>query len=238
MRIAMWSGPRNLSTAMMYSFAARGDCAVWDEPFYAPYLAVSGKPHPMAAAIIAAHEADPAKVTARCKGPVPQEHSLFYQKQMPHHMLPGFDLTFMSACTNVFLIRHPARVIASYARKMESAELADIGFAAQAELFDREANRLGHAPVVIDSFDIRANPKAALTALCDAIGISFFEKMLHWPSGGHPGDGVWAQHWYGAVHGSTGFEAAEGQLPDLTGAYADLVQAALPFYDLLAQHKI
>jgi len=238
MRIAMWSGPRNLSTAMMYSFAARGDCAVWDEPFYAPYLAVSGKPHPMAAEIIAAHEADPAKVAARCKGPVPQEQSLFYQKQMPHHMLPGFDVTFMSACTNVFLIRHPARVIASYARKMQSADLADIGFAAQADLFDREANRLGHAPIVIDGFDIRANPRESLSKLCVAIGISFSDKMLSWPAGGHRDDGIWARHWYGAVHRSTGFETAEGPLPALTGEYAALAEAAMPYYSRLAQHKI
>jgi hypothetical protein len=223
---------------MMYSFAARGDCAIWDEPFYAAYLAATGKQHPMAAAIIAAHEADPAKVSARCKGPIPQEQRLFYQKQMPHHMLPEFDLTFMSSCTNVFLIRHPARVIASYARKMESAELADIGFAAQTELFDREANRLGHAPVVIDSFDIRADPKAALIRLCDALGISFSEKMLNWPAGGHADDGIWAQHWYGAVHQSSGFGAAEGPSPQLDGAYAALAEAAMPFYDSLARYKI
>lgn len=238
MRIAMWSGPRNLSTAMMYSFAARGDCAIWDEPFYAAYLAATRKPHPMADEIIAAHETDPARVSACCKGPVPQGQSLFYQKQMPHHMLPGFDLTFMSACTNVFLIRHPARVIASYARKVESADLADIGFAAQTELFDREANRLGHAPIVIDSFDIRADPRASLTALCNAIGIGFTDKMLNWPAGGHAEDGVWARHWYGAVHRSTGFEAAEGPLPILQGSYAALAEAAMPFYDCLAQYKI
>jgi hypothetical protein len=157
---------------------------------------------------------------------------------MPHHMLPGFDLTFMSSCTNVFLIRHPARVIASYARKMESAELADIGFAAQTELFDREANRLGRAPVVIDSFDIRVDPRASLTALCHAIEISFTDKMLAWPAGGHAGDGIWARHWYGAVHRSTGFEAAEGPLPQLDGPYAALAEAAMPFYDSLARYKI
>tara|TARA_R110002096_G_scaffold24713_18_gene77808 strand:- start:6072 stop:6776 length:705 start_codon:yes stop_codon:yes gene_type:complete len=234
----MWSGPRNLSTALMYSFAARGDCAVWDEPFYAPYLAVSGRPHPMAAEIIATHEADPARVSARCKGPIPQEQRLFYQKQMPHHMLPEFDLTFMSACTNVFLIRHPARVIASYARKMESAELADIGFAAQAELFEREANRLGRAPIVIDCFDIRADPKAALGKLCKAIGIPFSDRMLTWPAGGHVNDGIWARHWYGAVHRSTGFEAVEGPVPGLTGPYAALAEAAMPYYSSLERHKI
>lgn len=238
MKIAMWSGPRNLSTAMMYAFAARGDCTVWDEPYYAPYLRTTGFAHPMADKIIAAHECDPGKIAARCKGPASQGQSLFYMKHMPHHMLPGFDLGWMADCVNVFLIRHPARVIASYARKLEGPALADIGFVQQAALFDAEAARLGHAPIVIDSFDIRADPGRMLAKLCAAIGIEFTPKMLHWPKGGHPDDGVWAAHWYGAVHRSTGFEVAEGELPDLRGAYADLCQQALPYYEALAAHKL
>lgn len=237
-RIAMWSGPRNLSTAMMYSFAARGDCAVWDEPYYAPYLAASGIEHPMRAEILAAHEPDPAKVAARCIGPIPHEQSLFYMKHMPHHMLPGFDLSWMAACVNVFLIRHPARVIASYAKKREGPTLADVGVVQQAELFDREADRLGRPPIVIDSADIRANPRAALTALCAAIGIPFTEKMLHWPSGGLAEDGIWASHWYGAVHRSTGFEDPEGPLPYLAGPDGALTAAAMPYYEKLAKQKI
>jgi hypothetical protein len=238
MKIAMWSGPRNLSTALMYSFAARGDCAVMDEPFYAPYLAASGKPHPMAAQIAAAHETDPQRVAAACRAPAPQGSSMVYQKHMPHHMLPGFDLGWMSSCQNVFLIRHPARVIASYARKLEGPTLEDIGFAAQTALFEAEADRLGQAPLVIDSVDIRADPAGALSKLCAALGIEFTEKMLHWPAGGHASDGVWAAHWYGAVHRSTGFEDPEGPLPALAGDYAKLLDAALPHYETLARYKI
>jgi hypothetical protein len=238
MKIAMWSGPRNLSTAMMYSFAARGDCAVWDEPFYAAHLAATGKAHPMVSEILVAHETDPVLIAARCSGPNPQGQSHFYQKQMPHHMLPSFDLSFMSACTNVFLIRHPARVVASYARKVESVDLNDIGFVAQADLFDRERDRLGYAPLVIDSSDIRANPELALSQLCAALGIPFTAQMLRWPAGGHSEDGVWAPYWYGAVHRSSGFEQAEGPIPKLEGAYAALADAALPYYEALAQHKL
>jgi hypothetical protein len=145
-RIAMWSGPRNLSTAMMYAFAARGDCAVWDEPFYAAYLDATGLNHPMAEQIIAAHEPDPDVVASTCKGPVPDGQSLFYQKHMTLHMIPQIDRRWMRSCTNVFLIRHPARVVASYAKKRQGATLEDIGFTQQAALFDEVAGWSGAIP--------------------------------------------------------------------------------------------
>ncbi len=234
----MWSGPRNLSTAMMYAFAARGDCAVWDEPFYAAYLAATGLDHPMRAEILAAHEADPARVAAACSGPIPQEQSLFYQKHMTVHMIPGLGRGFMRDCVNVFLIRHPARVVASYAKKREGPTLLDIGFVQQAELFDEVTGWLGRPPVVVDSLDIRANPRETLDKLCKAIGIPFTEKMLIWPAGGHPSDGIWAPHWYGAVHRSTGFEEPEGPLPDLSPEYQALADQALPHYQRLAAFKL
>jgi hypothetical protein len=237
-RIAMWSGPRNLSTAMMYSFAARGDCTVWDEPFYAAYLDATGVSHPMRDDIIAAHESDPDVVAATCKGPVPLGNPVFYQKHMTLHMVPEFDRRWMRSCTNVFLIRHPARVIASYAKKREGATLADIGFVQQSELFDEVAAWSGTDPVVIDSDDIRAEPEAMLQKLCAAIGLTFTRKMLRWPAGGNAADGVWAPHWYAAVHRSTGFDGAEGPLPALGGTYADLAAQALPYYERLAARKI
>ncbi len=238
MKIAMWSGPRNLSTAMMYSFAARGDCAVVDEPFYAAYLAQTGIIHPMNAEILASQANDPAKVAAQLSGPNPAQKQIYYQKHMTHHMLTDMDLAWMAQCENVFLIRHPARVIASYARKREGPSLSDIGFPQQAALFQREADRLGRAPLVIDSFDIRANPKVALSRLCAALNIPFSDNMLHWPAGGHPDDGIWARHWYGAVHRSTGFEDAEGPLPDLSAEYAALLDSALPYYETMVPYKL
>jgi sulfotransferase family protein len=227
MRIVMWSGPRNLSTAMMYSFAARGDCAVWDEPFYAPYLKITGLAHPMADQIIAAHENNADKVAAAITGPIPDGKPHFYMKHMPHHMLDGVPMGWAKDCVHIHLIRHPARVIASYAAKREDPTLEDIGFAQQQSLY----RRIGG--IVVNSHDIRAQPEAMLRKLCVEIGLPFRESMLHWTAGGLPEDGVWASHWYGAVHKSTGFAGAEGALPDLKGAYGDLCAAALPAYQAL-----
>lgn len=232
MRVAMWSGPRNLSTAMMYAFAARGDFAVWDEPFYAAYLEATGLDHPMRAEVLGAHERDPEAVARRCAGPVPGGKPHAYMKHMAFHILDGFPMGWVEVCTHVHLIRHPARVVASYAAKREHPTLADIGFEAQAEIFAKCPGP------VIDSADIRANPDRALRALCAEIGLAFDPRMLSWPAGGHPDDGVWAAHWYGAVHRSTGFAGAEGALPELGGDYAALVRAAMPFYEEMSARAL
>ena len=236
-RIAMWSGPRNLSTAMMYAFAARGDCAVVDEPFYGAYLNATGIDHPMKTAVIAAQDNDPLAVGQALLGPIPQGQSLFYQKHMTLHMIPEFDRAFLRGLTNVFLIRHPARVVASYARKREAPTLTDIGFVQQAELFDQVAGWLGHAPLVIDSGDIRADPGKALANLCAALVIPYTERMLHWPAGPKPYDGVWAPHWYGAVHASSGFAGPEDPSPILTGPFADLAEQAMPYFTSLQAYR-
>jgi hypothetical protein len=186
MRIAMWSGPRNLSTASMYSFAARGDFVVMDEPFYAPYLAATGADHPMRDAILAAHETDPQAVARDCRDTPGRPH--LYMKHMPHHMVDGFPLDWARDCVNIHLIRHPARVIASYSAKREAPTLEDIGFVQQTRLYEA----LGG--VVIDSADIRAAPEQALRRLCDAIGLGFDPAMLSWPAGPRAEDGVWAAH--------------------------------------------
>ena len=236
LRIAMWSGPRNLSTALMYAFAARGDCAATDEPLYAAYLAATGLDHPMRAEVLAAQPQDPAQVVLT--GPAPGGQPVWYQKHMVHHILPSTPLGWMDHCRHAFLIRHPARVIASYVRKREAPTAEDLGFVQQAELFDRIAQRTGSAPPVIDSATIRAQPEPALRALCAALGLDFTPRMLSWPAGPKPFDGVWASHWYHAVHASTGFEAAEGPLPDLPPAYARLADAAMPAYQAVARHAL
>ena len=237
MRIAMWSGPRNLSTAMMYSFGARSDCAVVDEPFYAAYLAMTGLDHPLRDEILTAQDNDPGAVAAALTRPIPGGRQHFYQKHMTQHMVPGIPRGWMADVVNVFLIRHPARVLASYAAKRENPTLEDIGFVQQLELFEH-AVALGKTAVVIDSADIRADPEGMLRKLCDAIGLGFEPSMLHWSQGGHAQDGVWAAHWYGAVHRSTGFAGAEGKPPTMNGQESALAEKAMMAYRRLESFKI
>ncbi len=232
MRLAMWSGPRNLSTAMMYSFGARSDFAVVDEPFYAAYLTLTGLQHPMRDEIIASQPTDPQEVIEQLLGSIPAQKPHFYQKHMAQHMIDGVPRDWITQVTNVFLIRHPARVAASFSAKYDNPTLADIGFVQQAELYE-QLTAQGHAPVVIDSADIRRDPETMLKRLCAAIDLPWDPAMLNWPKGGHPDDGVWAAHWYASVHGSTGFAAAEGPLPGLDGPRADLAKAAMPAYEKL-----
>ncbi len=227
----MWSGPRNLSTAMMYSFAARGDTRVVDEPFYAAYLAQTGVDHPLRSDVLNAQSKDPETVTKTLISPVSEP--VFYQKHMTHHMLLDWSMDWMDQIQNVFLIRHPARVIASYARKRERPTLDDIGFAQQVRILETVKD-----PIVVDSSDIRANPSEMLQKLCVAVGVPWTENMLRWPSGGHADDGVWASHWYGAVHRSTGFDGPEGPLPDLDDQFEKLAEQAMPFFEHMSALKI
>lgn len=220
MKIAMWSGPRNLSTAMMYSFGNRADFDVWDEPFYAAYLKETGIDHPMRQDVLAAHETDPNAVSDHIKS----ASGNFYMKHMGFHMQPGFPMDWAEECVNVHLIRHPARVVASYAAKRENPTLRDIGFEQQVDVYEQFPGP------VIDSADVRRDPEGMLQKLCAEIGLGFDPAMLKWPSGPKVFDGAWAPHWYNAVHKSTGFAGEEGSLPEVGGDAAELLRAALPFY--------
>ncbi|GAB5447064.1 sulfotransferase-like domain-containing protein [Gymnodinialimonas sp.] len=230
MRIAMWSGPRNLSTALMYAFGNRADCEAWDEPFYAAYLAVSGADHPMRAACLAAQPPDPFAVVERVLATTAKPHQ--YLKLMTHHMLPGFPLDWAEGVSNVHLIRHPARVIASYANKRDTMTLEDIGFAQATTIYEALPGP------IIDSADIRRAPEAMLRALCAAIGLPYDPAMLAWAAGPKPFDGAWAPHWYDAVHRSTGFAAAEGPLPKVALQHQGLLGAALPIYQTMHAQRV
>jgi len=237
MRIAMWSGPRNLSTAMMYSFGNREDFAVVDEPFYAAYLAATGLDHPMRDQILASQSQDAEAVAEALIGSIPGEKSHFYQKHMTQHMIPEVPRDWMGEVTNVFLLRHPARVVASFSAKYDAPTLSDIGFSQQTELYEQIVAS-GDVPVIIDSADIRRNPEDMLRKLCDRLDLAWDPAMLSWKKGGHPDDGVWAAHWYGAVHDSTGFAGPEGALPELDGALARLTEEAMPHYEKLYVHRL
>ena len=232
MIIAMWSGPRNLSTAMMRSFGAREDCAVLDEPFFAPFLAVSGKAHPGRKETLAAHETDPEKVAKLCAAKTSEAYS--FQKHMPHHMLPCFPTAWMKEAKHFFLLRHPCRVIASYAKGRAEFSFDDLGFAAQRKLWEA----LGRPPV-IESETILQNPEAALRALCAAIDIPFDPAMLSWASGRREEDGAWAPWWYESVWASTGFTAPPSpELPDILAPHLPLLEGCLSHYETLASQSL
>ena len=233
-RIAMWSGPRNLSTALMRAFGNRPDCSVSDEPFYAAYLQLSGVNHPMRAAVLASQPTDWRTVAASLIGPAPGGAHLWYQKHMTHHMLPEIGRGWMRACSHAFLIRHPRRVLASYAAKRQEVALGDIGFEEQDELFERAADLAGAAPPVVDADALLADPRGMLTRLCAALAIPFHAAMLAWPAGARDTDGVWGAHWYDTVNASTGFAPAR-PMPRLDEPHLQrLEEEALPIYERLS----
>ncbi len=231
--IAMWSGPRNLSTALMYSFDNRADTQVWDEPFYAAYLGATGIDHPLRDEVLNAYETDPHVVAAHCLQQ-PAGARVFYQKHMTHHMVEGFPLDWMERVRNAFLIRAPEAVIASYDAKRRRPTLDDLGFVRQHELFERMADRLGQAPPVVDADAVRRAPEPALRRLCAALDIPFDPAMLAWPAGPRPCDGLWASHWYDAIHRSTGFSPSRPHRP-LDAAELRLAEAAAPHHAALAR---
>ena len=240
-RIAMWSGPRNISTAMMRAFGARADCAVSDEPFYAAYLHATGLDHPLRDEVIASQPTDWRAVAAAMTGPPPEGKPVWYQKHMTHHMLPGYGLDWCDRLVNVFLIRAPEAVLASYAQKREGAfGLEEIGLPAQLAQFERAAQRLGMAPPVVEGQDVLADPGGVLAALCAACGIAFDAAMLSWAPGRRASDGVWAPAWYDAVERSTGFERPRREVAfdDLPDSLRPIAAAARPLYETLARHKL
>jgi hypothetical protein len=204
-RIAMWSGPRNISTAMMRSWGNRADTIVIDEPFYAFYLKATGKRHPGADEVIAKGETDGQKVIERLLAPIPNGKRICFHKQMTHHLLPGLDRRWLGAVTNCFLIRDPAEVIASYIKKNVDPALEDLGFVQQGEIFDCLGQHSASAPPVIDARDVLEDPRRILGLLCAAVGVEFDDAMLSWRPGSRETDGIWAKHWYGEVITSTCF---------------------------------
>jgi len=237
-RIAMWSGPRNLSTAMMRSFGSRSDTFISDEPFYGCFLKNSGADHPMRDEVIAAVDCDWLSVMEGLRAETPTGQQIWYQKHMWHHMVGPIGYSDFDGFTHAFLIREPERMIASYLRKRETAAFEDFGLERQAEFFEREADRLGVAPPVIDANDVLAAPKAVLSALCEALGIPWETAMLGWEAGRRETDGPWAPHWYTAVESSSGFGPPEREPIEIDDEARHLADRCQPFYERLSAHRI
>ena len=213
MRIACWSGPRNISTALMRAFASRADCAVVDEPLYAAYLADTGKLHPGRDAILASQDQDWRRVSRWLVSEPPDGKAHWYQKHMAHHLLPDRLEPWLDALVHVFLVRDPAEMLSSLLAVWPEAELEDTGLPQQVGLFER----LGATSPVIDGRAVMDAPESTLRELCAAIELPWDPAMLTWDPGPRPEDGIWAEHWYAGVHRSTGFEPwrpRDIQIPD------------------------
>ncbi|MFC0533778.1 sulfotransferase-like domain-containing protein [Phytohabitans kaempferiae] len=231
-RVAMWSGPRNVSTALMRSFGSRADTLVVDEPLYAYYLSTTGIDHPGREDVLASQPRRWADVAAALTGPLPAGVSVYYQKHMAHHLLPEVGRDWLAGLAHAYLIRDPAHVVASYAKVRGAPTLADLGYAQQVELF-----RTRGGPVV-DAADLLRDPAGVLSRLCAALGIAFDPAMLGWAPGRRDTDGVWAPHWYAGVEASTKFGSytpPSGPVPD---RLAPLVDEARPYYDELYAHRV
>jgi hypothetical protein len=238
MRIAMWSGPRNISTAMMRSWGNRPDTLVCDEPFYAYYLRATGAAHPGAAQIIRQGETDWRKVVTTLTGDSPPGKSIFYQKQMAHHLLPEIDRSWLAEVTNCLLIRDPAEVITSYIRKNYDPTPHDLGFPQQAEIFGWLRSHREVTPPVIDARDVLQQPRKALGLLCDALGVPFDPSMLAWPPGPRDTDGVWAPYWYAEVFNSTGFQPYRPKLDPVPSHLTAVFEECLDLYHHLFAHRL
>ena len=238
LRLAMWSGPRNISTAMMRSWGNRTDTVVCDEPLYAYYLNATKKPHPGVEEVIAAGETDWKRVAENLTGPIPGGKQIWYQKHMTHHLLPEVGRDWLGRVTNCFLIRHPREMLASYVKIVEAPELMDTGFPQQTEIFEWVREYTGRIPPVLDSADVLKNPRLMLGLVCDALGIKFQETMLAWPPGPRATDGVWAKHWYGEVEKSTGFRPYQPKQIDLPEWLQPIYKQCLERYERLYEHRL
>jgi len=239
-RIAMWSGPRNISTALMRALGNRPDTFVIDEPFYAFYLRATGKKHPGAEEIIAIGETDWRKVVEQCRRRLsaPGGKKIFYQKQMTHHLLPEIDREWLVGMTNCFLIRDPREVILSYMKRQSDPTLEDLGFVQQAEIFNWVRARTGSTPPVIDASDVLQNPERILRLLCTAAAIEFDESMLSWPSGLRETDGVWARYWYCEVAKSTSFQPYKPKKGIVPDRLHELYEQCREYYERLYEYRL
>lgn len=258
-RIAMWSGPRNISTAMMRAWENRPDTVVCDEPLYAHYLLHTGIDHPGRDEVIRACETDWRKVVAALTGPIPPrppkrfagdtassadaeprdgDIRIFFQKHMSHHLLPHIERTWLTSLTHAFLIREPREMLTSLIRNLPRPRLEDTGLPQQVELVRFVESQVGRTPPIVDARDVLENPRKMLNLLCEALDVPFSEDMLSWPPGRRSSDGVWAPYWYAAVEKSTGFEPYRPKPEEPPPALHGLLEECQRCYRWLHERRI
>jgi hypothetical protein len=234
----MWSGPRNISSAMMRAWGSRPDTVVCDEPLYAHYLLKTGVPHPGRDEVMRSQDTDWRAVARTLTEFEAPDRTIFYQKHMAHHLLPDIERGWLERLTHVFLIREPREVVASFATIAGAPTLEATGLPQQLDLFEWAAVRSRAIPPVIDARDVLQDPPRLLRRLCDAVGVAFNDAMLSWPPGPRETDGVWAKYWYDAVWKSTGFQAYRPSTKPVPDGLEALVAEADRIYHRLYEYRL
>ena len=237
-RIAMWSGPINISTALLRSWGNREDTFVNDEPLYAAFLNETGFDHPIAEEIVDYYETDWRKVVAGLTGEIPRGKTIYYQKHMAHHLLPGMGREWFDSLENCFLLRHPAEMLTSLIKILPEPGLADTGLPQQLELFSKVQEQTGRRPPVLDSRDVLENPERLLRLLCEEIGIDFSSAMLSWEPGKRDTDGIWAPHWYAEGEKTTSFRPYIPKEEEVPGEFGTVLKECMEIYEELYQHRL
>ena len=236
--IAMWSGPRNVSTALMRSFENRSDCFVSDEPFYSYFLYKTGLKHPLSDKIIKSGLIDYNKIIKYITGHTPFSKNIWYQKHMAHHILEGVNMDWIKNMANCLLIRHPSDVILSYSKKNEIDNIQQLGYLQQIKIYKMLTEETGVSPIIIDAQDLLKEPRKMLIEICKNLKIKFNDKMLLWPPGGRKTDGIWGKHWYKQVEVSTGFNPYLKTDRTIPLRYQYLNNECMKYYDFLYQNRI
>jgi len=237
-RIGMWSGPRNISTALMRSFENRSDTAVIDEPFYAYFLNETGIKHPIYKEVIQNYDTSWRNVSNALIGPVPNDKNIWYQKLMTHHWVENAPLDWLEKIHNCFLIRNPKQVIISYLKIHNDITPELIGLPQQLHIFNAVIKNTNKIPIVISSEDILENPKLMLSRLCDLLDIPFSNQMLKWPKGNRKSDGIWGKYWYENVVQTTSFNKPEYRDEKFPDKFLNLLKECMYYYKEMEQHKI
>ncbi len=234
----MWSGPRNISTALLRSWGNRADTAVIDEPLYGHYLQQTGLDHPGAEVIIEHQETDWRAVVAQLVGEVPDGKPIYYQKHMAHHLLPNIDRDWLGALNHVFLIREPREMLTSLVKVLPEPRVEDTGLPQQVEIFDWIRSRTGETPPVIDSKDVLDDPCHLLELLCERLNVPFSEEMLSWPAGRRATDGIWARYWYANVEKSTTFQPYQPKNEEVPDHLLGVLARCDELYEQLYKHRL
>lgn len=235
--IAMWSGPRNISTALMRSFENRSDCFVSDEPFYAFFLYKTGLDHPLRDKIIQLGETDYNKIVRYITGPIPHLNKIWYQKHMAHHILPDSNIDWIKKMKNCLLIRHPSDVILSYTKKNEIKNIEQLGYPQQVNIYKILSEETKSVPIIIDAKDLLVNPKGMIMQICKKLKIDIDLKMLSWPPGTRTTDGIWGSHWYKQVEASTAFKPFIETKKDIPSKYMPIYSESMNYYNFLYKRR-